>query len=158
MFIIDAKERGQIAKMYFLQGYGCCQSLLLAYHDIIGLDEDKCAALGAPFGGGIGRMREVCGTVNGALMVYGIITGQTSPMTATEKNAYYSKIREFAEKFKFATGKCSINCRELLQNVSHTDGFIPEERNSDYYARRPCPELCRISAEILAEMLQQYFQ
>lgn len=150
---ITPAARAEIARALFLEGYGCTQSVLLAFSDLTGLDRNTAARLGSSFGGGMGRMREVCGAVSGALMVLGLICGYSDPTDKQGKNAHYALVRDFAARYKAANGADSIICREILAGVPHTDGGIAEERTADYYKKRPCPELCALAARITQEMV-----
>ncbi len=150
--------RGDMARDYFLRGYGCAQAVLLAFSDLTGLDQQTAARLASSFGGGMGRMREVCGTVSGALMAAGLILGYDDPADKQGKMVHYARVRDFADRFRQRNGAGSIICRELLSGVPHTDGGQPEERSPEYYSKRPCPELCALAAEILGEMLSEIRQ
>ncbi len=158
---ITSQARGDFARENFLAGYGCAQAVLLAFEDVTGLDKSTAAAMASSFGGGMGRMREVCGAVSAALMVLGLAEGYTDPHDAEGKSAHYARVRDFAERFKAQCtreGKTgSIVCRELLAgaHVAHEAGGEAEARTAEYYRKRPCPELCRIAAEILQEMLEE---
>ena len=130
--------KGEIAKNNFMQGYNCAQAVLLAFCDDLGFDEQTALMLASPFGGGIGRMREVCGTVTGMYMALGLARG-------------YSE--QLAERFKEDNG--SIICRDLLgMRAKAKDNPTPSERTEKYYAARPCPELCRYAADLLDEYLK----
>ena len=144
----------QKAEALFYEGYNCAQSVLLAFGDITGLDEKTAAALSSSFGGGLGRLREVCGAVSGASMVLGILRGYDDPTDAEAKKAHYHLIQEFAERFRKANG--SIVCRELLSGVSTVEGNYPEARTESYYKKRPCVELVGDSAEILEEYISKH--
>lgn len=148
-------QRGERAQAYFQEGYSCAQAVLLAFPDLTGLDERTAARLGSSFGGGMGRMREVCGAVSGALMVLGFVLGYDDPKAPDAKNAHYARVRDFAARFRERSGGNSILCRELLSGVSHTDGGDAEARTPAYYRKRPCPELCALAAEIAGEMLAE---
>ncbi len=158
---ITPEERGNLARENFLAGYGCAQAVLLAFSDVTGLDRTTAAAMASSFGGGMGRMREVCGAVSAALMVLGVAEGYTDPQDTAGKSAHYARVRDFAERFKARCtrdGKCgSIVCRELLAgaHVSHEAGGEAEVRTAEYYRKRPCPELCAIAATVLQEMLDE---
>ena len=143
--------RAEIAKNYFTEGYNCTQSVVLAFADILPVDKATLLNLSSPFGGGMGRMREVCGAVSGMLLVEGMLLGYSSPADIDGKKELYGKVRGLAEKFSAENG--SIICRELLAGVQHTSGGIPEDRTPEYYKKRPCAELVKIAAEILAEHL-----
>ncbi len=155
---ITPEERGNLARENFLVGYGCAQAVLLAFEDVTGFDRGIAAAMASSFGGGMGRMREVCGAVSAALMVLGIAEGYTDPHDTEGKSRHYARVRDFADRFRARCtrdGKTgSIVCRELLAgaHVSHEAGGEAEARTAEYYQKRPCPELCRIAAEIVEEM------
>ncbi len=158
---MSPKDRGHLARDNFLAGYGCAQAVLLAFSDVTGLDDTTAAAMASSFGGGMGRMREVCGAVSAALMVLGVAEGYSDPGDTAAKSRHYARVRDFAERFKSrcaTDGKAdSIVCRDLLAgaNVSNAAGGEAEERTAEYYKKRPCPDLCAIAAEILAEMLAE---
>ena len=152
---LDCMVRGELASAYFHKGYGCAQAILLTFADVVGMDETTLAKLGASFGGGMGRLREVCGAVSGAFAVLGFVCGYDDPADKEGKSRHYAMIREFADRFKQSAGAPSIVCRELLggAGVSNTPGGEAEARTPQYYQKRPCGELVRISACVLAEML-----
>ena len=145
------KNYGEKAEKLFYEGYNCAQSVLLAYEDITGLDTKTAAMLSSSFGGGLGRMREVCGAVSGAAMVLGIVRGCSDPNDREAKKAHYKLIQDFCARFKEKNG--SIVCRELLSGVKTTENGIPEKRTDEYYKKRPCPVLVKNAAEILQEMI-----
>ena len=125
----------QKAEALFYEGYNCAQSVLLAFEDVTGLDRKTAAMLSSSFGGGLGRMREVCGAVSGASMVLGILRGYDDPKAAEAKKAHYHLIQDFAGRFRQANG--SIICRELLSGVSTVEGKDPEARTESYTASDP---------------------
>ena len=141
----------QKAEALFYEGYNCAQSVLLAFEDVTGLDRKTAAMLSSSFGGGLGRMREVCGAVSGASMVLGILRGYDDPKAAEAKKAHYHLIQDFAGRFRQANG--SIICRELLSGVNIVEGRNPEARTESYYKKRPCPKLVFQAAEIVDDML-----
>ena len=142
---------GEKAKEYFSDGYNCAQAVLLAFAEETGLKKETAAKLASSFGGGLGRMREVCGAVSGAAMVLGLLKGYDDPNDAEAKRKHYELVRDFAERFRERNG--SIICRELLSGVQTKQGGDPEARTAEYYKKRPCPELVRQAADILDEML-----
>ncbi|MBQ6152659.1 MAG: C_GCAxxG_C_C family protein [Ruminococcus sp.] len=146
------KNHGQIAEELFYEGYNCSQAVLIAFEDMTGLDRKTAAMLASSFGGGLGRMREVCGAVSGASMVLGLLKGYSDPKSREAKVAHYQLIRDFAARFKEKNG--SIICRDLLGGVASTGG-TPEERTPEFYQKRPCAALIRQAADILDEMLSQ---
>lgn len=151
---MTSTERGLIAKNYFLEGYNCSQAIVLAFSDIIGIERSALLKISSSLGGGMGRLREVCGAVSGIFLVLGYIRGYCDPSDYDGKKQLYSEVQELAEKFKGKYG--SIVCRELLLGVSHTDGASPEKRTEQYYKKRPCAEQIEFAAQILHEFLQKH--
>lgn len=141
------------ARNLFIEGYNCSQAVLCAFEDVTGLDRETSAKIASSFGGGMGRMREVCGCVSGALMVLGMVYGYDDPKASPEKNDHYKLIQEFAKRFREENG--SIICRELLEGVAVKPGSEAEKRTSEYYKKRPCPDLVACAAEILDQMLDE---
>ncbi len=132
-------------------GYNCAQAVFCAFCDVTGLDINTAARLSSSFGGGIGRLREVCGTVSGALMALGYIQGYSNPLDRKAKVAHYCLVQKYARLFSEQNG--SIVCHELLKNVQVTEGSVPEERTPEFYARRPCLRLAGEAASILDQLL-----
>lgn len=139
------------AKELFMKGYNCSQAVACAFTELTGQDEETMARLSSSFGGGLGRMREVCGAVSGAAMVLGLQKGFSDPKDAEAKKEHYKLIRQFAARFKEENG--SVICRELLSGVPVTPGGDPEERTPEFYKKRPCAELVYLAAEITEELL-----
>lgn len=148
------KDYESIAKELFKQGYNCSQAVLLAFAEDCGLDTTTAAAMTSSFGGGMGRLREVCGSVSGMFLAAGILYGYTSPDDTEGKKEHYTRIQELAEAFRKENG--SIVCRELLGLSVQTQPPTPEERTEQYYKKRPCVELVGCSARILAEYMQKH--
>jgi len=146
-------DHGLRAEELFRQGYNCSQSVLLAFGDATGLDDETALKISSSFGGGLGRMREVCGAVSGACMALGLIKGYTDPDDRQAKTAHYHLIQEFTKRFRERNG--SIICRELLSGSGAKEGSDPEKRSPEYYRKRPCPVLCRTAAEIVDELLRE---
>lgn len=146
-------SKGDVAKDLFLQGYNCSQAVAMAYADEMGLAPELVAKIASGFGGGIGRMREVCGTVSGMAMVVSMLCGYDDPKDNVTKAELYSKIQELGEQFK--KDNSSVICRELLQlQQKGFDNPTPEKRTEAYYKKRPCPDLVKYSADILEEYIK----
>ncbi len=143
------KER---AMDYFTRGYNCAQSVVLAYADELDLDETTLAKLSSSFGGGVGRMREVCGAVSGMAIVLGLLDGYDDPADNAAKAAHYARIQAAAKEFEAENG--SIVCRELLGLSQKHDAPSPSVRSADFYKKRPCKELVGMAAEILEAQLR----
>ncbi len=146
-------DHAEEARRLFLAGYNCAQAVFCAYCDLTGFDADTAARLASSFGGGVGRLREMCGTVSGALLALGMIRGYADPSNPDAKADHYRRVQEFALRFRERNG--SIICRELLRGVEVTPGDVPEPRTPEFYARRPCLRLAGEAAAILDEMLKE---
>lgn len=147
-------SKGDIAKQNFLNGYNCSQAVLLAFCEDFGLEKETALKISEPFGGGMGRMREVCGTVTGMFMVLGLAMGNSDAKDGSTKKNIYKSVQELAEKFKQDNG--SIICRELLGlQKANKESYVPSERTTEYYKKRPCPELCKYAADILEDYLKE---
>lgn len=146
-------DRGQIAKKNFENGYNCTQAVLLAFSDITGLDEKTALTISQPFGGGMGRLREVCGTFSGILMVLGSVYGGDDPKDYNKKKELYEKVQHLAKEFEKDNG--SIVCRELLGLKEKHSESAPEVRTAEYYRKRPCPELACYAANLLDRYLKE---
>ena len=140
--------KSEKAKELFKQGYNCSQSVLGVFCEELGLDFETAMKIASSFGGGMGRMREVCGTVSGMFMAAGLAYS-----TPSNKAEQYKIVQELANKFKEKNG--SIICRELLQGIESSTSPIPSERTESYYKKRPCSELVSDSVEILENFMQQ---
>ena len=138
--------RGEIAESFFRKGYNCAQSVVMAFSDLTGIDEAASAKLASSFGGGLGRMREVCGAVSGMAIVAGILFGYDDPKVPGASAAHYALVQKLAGAFREETG--SVICRELLGDTSPVKA-TPEPRTPGYYKKRPCPELVSLAASIL---------
>ena len=148
---VNPQERAEQAREYFTSGYNCAQSVFLAYQDIIGIDEVLAATISAPFGGGMGRLREVCGAVSGMTMVAGFIAPNSQPNDNENKKNCYATVQALAEEFRAENG--SIVCRELLGLAQQKDDPTPSPRTGEYYKRRPCAEYVAIAARIVGEKI-----
>lgn len=146
------QNRTEKAVAYFKDGYNCAQAVALAYADIMGVDEEKIVMIASPFGGGMGRMREVCGAVSGMFMVVGAQQGDKGGQEGKAVRAQsYEIVQKMAEDFKKENG--SIICGELLGLKQGSPQ--PEERTEQYYQKRPCAEYVRCAAEIAGNYLKE---
>ncbi len=159
METFNLEERVEKAKKLFKEdGFNCCQAVVLAYNDIFGLDDKTAASVASGFGGGMGRMREVCGSVSGMTILAGMISPADDPSNKSGRTANYALVQEMAERFKEING--SILCKELLGLVpmgsasnAPKESPEPSDRTAEYYKKRPCEELVGISARIVGEKL-----
>lgn len=148
--MIDHKEK---ARTCFLEGYNCAQSVLLAFHEELGLDKETAARLASSFGGGMGRLREVCGAVSGMFLAAGLLYGYSDPHDIDGKKAQYERVQTLARTFAEHNG--SIVCRELLGLDHRSDCPTPSARTGEYYQKRPCADLVADAAAILEAMQKE---
>ena len=132
----------------FLQGYNCAQSVAVAFCDVTGLDENFTAKFASSFGGGMGRLREVCGAVSGMFMVLGYLYGYDTPGDDAKKKELYSRVQMLAKKFEEENG--SIVCREILKNPPSDP--TPSPRTAEYYAQRPCARMVLTAARLMEQI------
>lgn len=136
----------------FLEGYNCAQAIAVAFCDVTGLEKDFSARMSSSFGGGFGRMREVCGAVSGMVMVAGILYGYDSNSDEASKMAHYTLVQELAGKFREEVG--SIVCRDILKNPPSDPN--PTPRTEEFYKKRPCARMVMLAARILDEYITQH--
>ena len=143
-------KQGEAAYAYFLKGYNCSQSVVAAFAPQLGLSEEMALRMSAGFGAGIGRMREVCGAFCGVVTVLSLV--YADPADPADKSRMYALVQEAARLYRARNGGDSIICRELLAKAgaAPSSGTKAEARTADYYKKRPCPELCRMCADLCA--------
>lgn len=144
-------SRIEQAAATFEAGYTCAQSVFVTYADLFGIDRETALKLASPLGGGMGRMREVCGAVSAMSLLAGLKEGNTDPANEEGKEQIYLLTRQMAEKFKEQHG--TIICRELLGLEGMEESAKPSERTRKYYQERPCTGLVTTAARIVEEML-----
>ena len=145
-------DRELQAITYFMEGYNCAQAVLLAFADMVGMDEKTCAKLSSSFGGGMGRMREVCGAVSGMLMVAGLLYGYDGPEEGDIKKEHYSRVQYLAEQFRKEVG--SIICRDILKNPPEDP--TPSPRTAEYYRQRPCARMVALAVRIMEQYINDH--
>ena len=144
--------KNEEAKQLFLNGANCAQAVLCAFCKETGMDTETAMKIASSFGGGMGRLREVCGACSGMFMVAGLLDGYSSTDATTQKAEHYARIQMLAEKFKEKNG--SIICRDLIAEGNDTSP-VPSERTDKYYKKRPCAEYVADAAQILEEYLKK---
>lgn len=132
---------------YFKEGYNCAQSVLLAFASVIDFDSEIALKLASSFGGGMGRLREVCGAVSAMFMIAGILKGYSSKNDDDAKAKHYELIQRLGNKFKEKNG--SLICREILGLEYNSDSPHPSKRTAQYYEERPCENCIQIASEII---------
>ena len=137
----------------FLSGSNCAQAIVVAFCDVTGLEERFAAKLSCSFGGGMGRLREVCGAVSGMLMVAGLLYGYDDPgENDCRKKEHYQLVQYLAGRFREEVG--SIVCREILKNPPSDPN--PSPRTAEYYATRPCARMVMTAAKILDDYIAEH--
>ena len=154
----ELEERVQRAVEIFMQGYGCSQSVIAAFADLYGFTDEQAKQIGAGFGGGVGRMRMMCGAVSGIVTLVGMDCGQVkgdAKKLAEDKAHCYKVVQELLAKSKEENG--SLICAELLgiEGPVPMGNFVPDERNAEYYRKRPCAAKVESAARIFAEYLDE---
>ncbi len=141
--------RAEKAAQLFHDGYNCAQAVALAFCDVTGLEESFTARMASSFGGGMGRMREVCGAVSGMLLIAGILYGYEGGEGDAIKQAHYALVQQLAGQFRETVG--SIICRDILKNPPSDP--VPSPRTEQYYAQRPCVRMVYLATQILDEYI-----
>ena len=151
----DLEKRVAQAVDNFMAGYGCCQSVVAAFSDLYGLDETLAKRIAAGFGGGVGRMRMMCGAVSGIVMLVGLDCGQTKGNDLEGKSACYKVVQDLLAKSKEENG--SLICAEILGiqgNEKAHSSYVASPRTAEYYKLRPCAAKVESAARIFADYLR----
>lgn len=143
-------NRAEQAAQYFLDGYNCAQSVTMAFSDITGMDKTAAAKLAAGFGGGFGRLREVCGAVSGMVMVANQLYGYDAPNPEAQKQCY-TMVQQLVQEFQAQTG--SMICREILKNPPSDPA--PTPRTAEFYQQRPCARMVMVATQVLEDYIQK---
>ena len=146
-------KRSEMAANLFCEGYNCAQAVFGAFADVMGIDKKEAMRMSSSFGGGMGRLREVCGAVSGMFMVAGVLFGYDDPCDDNAKKEHYKLIQDMASRFKEKNG--TIICRELLDGIAKDTLPTPSPRTEEYYKTRPCVRFVMDSADILEEIISE---
>lgn len=146
---IEIREKAAIA--FFEQGYNCSQAVFMAYSDLYGIDKEMAAKLATSFGGGMGRLREVCGAVSGMFLLLGFKYPFIDPNDKAAKDINYKAVQRLANEFKAAMG--SYICADLLKIKHIPQHPVSSERNEAYYRLRPCARCVATAAQIVGKEL-----
>ena len=148
------EDRIEKAVENFKKGYNCSQSVVAAFADLYGIDEQLAVRMAASFGGGIGRMRQTCGAACGMFLLAGLETGATDPADREGKGFNYATVQELGKKFEEING--SMICAELLGlKPKAATPPTPEARTAEYYKKRPCSKMVETATTIFAEFLTE---
>lgn len=157
---INPEQRQKAAEQFFMEGYNCCQAVLLAYEDVLEVDRSALLRVASGFGGGIARMREVCGTVSAMAMIAGFLSPAEDPSNLQQRRDNYALVQRFAQAFKEQKG--SIVCREILglrkpEPGAPMESPMPSARTPEYYKTRPCAATVGIAARIVADYIKDEY-
>ena len=145
-------NRAEYAAQLFMDGYNCAQAVAVAFCDVTGMEPKHTARLASSFGGGMGRMREVCGAVSGMLMVAGVLYGYDVADDDQAKMGHYTLVQNLAGQFREQVG--SIICREILKNPPSDPA--PTPRTEEFYKMRPCARMVYLAAEIMEKYIEEH--
>ena len=145
-------NHSELAVDNFMRGYNCSQAVVVAFSDVTGMTPEYAARLSSSFGGGMGRMREVCGAVSGMLMVAGLLYGYDTPGDDESKREHYKLVQALAGQFR--EREHSIVCRDILKNPPADPN--PTPRNEEFYKKRPCARLVALAAQILDDYIREH--
>ena len=151
----ELDKRVEQAVENFMQGYGCCQSVVAAFADLYGMDDLTAKRIAAGFGGGVGRLRMMCGAVSGIVMLVGLDCGQTEGSDRDGKSACYKVVQELLAQSEAENG--SLICAEILGLKGHEkahSSYIASPRTAEYYKKRPCAAKVESAAHIFARYLK----
>lgn len=146
----DAQVRIDRSQALFHAGYNCAQSVVAPFCDVIGMDEKTALKMASSFGGGVGRLREICGAVSGMALVLGLLYGDIDPEDDSTKAAHYERVQALANRFREKHG--TIICRDLLQTRDAAP--TPDKRTKQYYETRPCAALVHDAVALLCNWIE----
>lgn len=146
-------DHSALSRELFMQGCNCSQAVFAAFSDLTGLERDFALRISSSFGGGMGRLREVCGAFSGILMVAGCLYGYSDVSEPSLKNQHYRLVQELAARFKERTG--SLICREHLGLAGASAPDSPV-RTPEFYKTRPCASLIETAAQIMDEYISEH--
>ena len=151
----ELDERVARAVDFFMQGYGCCQSVVAAFGDLYGMNHELALRVAAGFGGGVGRLRMMCGAVSGIVILVGLDCGQTEGSDREGKSACYRVVQDLLARSEADNG--SLICAEILGLKGHdkaTSSYVASPRTAEYYKTRPCAAKVESAARIFADYLR----
>jgi C_GCAxxG_C_C family probable redox protein len=146
-------DHSRKAEELFRSGCNCSQAVFTAFCDVTGMDEKTALKLSSSFGGGMGRLREVCGAYTGMFMVAGLLYGYSEIGNDILKGEHYALIQRLAGELREKYG--SLLCRDLLGEEGKSSKPEPAKRTRDFYDKRPCAAIIRDAAAILDKLIEE---
>ncbi len=143
----EIERRAERAKELFRNGFNCAQAVFVSCADIYRFtDEQLACRIAASFGGGMGRMRLVCGAASGMFLLAGLHNGSATPRDNEGKMANYALVQDLAAQYKEQYG--SLICGELL-------GLAPRPADAPQCRKAPCPEMIAQAVRIFLSTTQK---
>ena len=149
--IVFMEDKAKKAEELFLSGYNCAQSVFCAFCEDFGIDFEVGLKMTSSMGGGMGRLREVCGAVSSMFLLVGLKRGYIENNNDEIKANHYKLIQDLADEFKNEFG--SILCRNLLGE--DRGSYIPDKRTEEYYKTRPCAEFIKYAANLTEKIINE---
>ncbi len=148
------ENRRAAAEERFAAGCNCAEAVVAAFADLLPVDRETAMRMASPFGGGLGRQREVCGAVFGMCLVAGLLYGRADETNGDEKARVYAMTQALCGAFRERNGH--IVCRDLLGLAKGPSDPVPTPRTPDFYHKRPCPAYVGDAAEILEAYIEKH--
>jgi C_GCAxxG_C_C family probable redox protein len=144
------KSKTENAVELFRSGMNCAQSVVMTFSDKLDFDREIAARISCGFGGGMGRLQETCGAVTGSFMVLGTNSCRNHSDNSDRKEAAYSDIQKFSEKFISIYG--TMNCKELLNaNLRTAEGQqqVKENNLQEVVCEKCIADAIKITSELM---------
>jgi C_GCAxxG_C_C family probable redox protein len=105
----------------FRNGSNCSQSVLSAYADILGCDENAAHRMGTGLGAGIGRKQYVCGAINGGALILSALYGNEGKDDIANKEVAMEKVRQYMSDVEKEFKSCQ--CGDIIgMDISTPEG------------------------------------
>lgn len=145
------KSKRDRAIEYFAAKMHCSQAVLAAFSEECGISEEQAFKLGSCFGSGM-RKGDVCGACTGALMVLGLLYGETHMGDPEERNASNRFNDMMMDRFRKANG--SYICNDLLGHDVSTPEGAQKAREEGLFTEL-CPKMVASAVDILEEIIAE---
>lgn len=93
------------------RGYNCSQCVVMTFAEDLGLNADVAESMSAAFGGGVAKMKEVCGCVSAMAMLAGFVQGNKNQERKTDLEKTYDWTKSLVDEFRNECGE--IICKRL---------------------------------------------
>ncbi len=150
--LMNAEQLKSIAINKFNSGFNCAQSVLGAFAEDLGIEENIANSITSGFGAGMGRLQKTCGAVTGAFMALSYYSSQKNNNNPEAKEEAILKIREFNSRFLEKYN--STDCLTLL-NCDLNTGSGQEEYEIKNLRETVCEKCISDSILLTSELLKQ---